>query len=146
MSGETMQKLDVQSKSQVPAVNKTQKEQKEDFERIVNHYLESNPLTRSDNKTNELEVRFGTNPKVAKPLNKIDYDNVVKQLYMCGFTPENDEGINMLRIQNEFTDMKTGLRKMSNVRAEIIGLDLIQEYCRTNSLQKIIDMPSTTFN
>ena len=146
MSGETMHKLDAQSKSHMPPINKTQKEQKEDFERIVNHYLESNPLTRGDHKTNELEVRFGTNPKLAKPLNKIDFDNVVKQLYMCGFTPENEEGINMLRIQNEFTDMKTGIRKMSNVRAEIIGLDLIQEYCRTNSLQKLIDMPSTTFN
>lgn len=33
---------------------------------------------------------------------------------------------------------------MSNIRAEIIGIDLIQEYCRTNSIQKILDMPSST--
>ena len=136
MSGETMQ---------IPNI-KTQRDQKEGFERIVNQYLESNPLIRSDNKTSELEVRFGTNPKVAKPLTKIDYDNVVKQLYMCGFIPESEDGINMLRIQNEYTDLKTGFRKMSNVRAEIVGLDLIQEYCRTNSLQKLIDIPSTTLN
>jgi hypothetical protein len=31
---------------------------------------------------------------------------------------------------------------MSNIRAEIVGIDLIQEYCRTNSIQKISDMTS----
>ena len=109
-------------------IPKTQKEQKEGFERMVQHYLESNPLTRTDNKTSELEIRFGTNPKVARPISKIDYDNVVKQLYACGFTPETDDGVHMLRIQNEYTDLRTGQKKMSNVRAEIMGLDLIQEY------------------
>jgi len=143
MSGETPHKFDTGNRNRPPPIPKTQKEQKEGFESIVQHYLESNPLVRTDNKTSELEVRFGTNPKVARPISKIDYDNVVKQLYACGFTPENDEGIHMLRIQNEYTDVRTGQKKMSNVRAEIMGLDLIQEYCRTNSLQKLIDMPST---
>jgi hypothetical protein len=32
---------------------------------------------------------------------------------------------------------------MSNIRAEIVGVDLIQEYCKTNSIQKLIDLPST---
>ena len=35
---------------------------------------------------------------------------------------------------------------MSNIRSEIVGLDLIQEYCRTNSLQKLLDMPSMNFD
>ena len=35
---------------------------------------------------------------------------------------------------------------MSNIRAEIVGMDLIQEYCRTNSIQNILDMPSTTYS
>ena len=74
------------------------------------------------------------------------YDNVVKQLYACGFKPENSRGNQILRIQNEYVDNRTGQIKMSNIRAEIVGTDLIQEYCRTNNLQKVIDMPSTLFN
>ena len=125
---------------------KSQKEQKAEFENIVKQYLDSNPLLRTNNKNSELEIKFGTNPKVAKPISKIDYDNVVKQLYAYGFVPENADGINMLRINNQYTDPATGYRQISNVRAEICGLDLIQEYCRTNSLQRLIDMPSTTFD
>ena len=124
--------------------NNTLNNQKNNFEQIIKDYLDSNPLL--NNKTKELEVRFGTNPKVSRPISKIDYDNVIKHLYACGFNPETEEGIQMLRIQNEFIDPKTGVKKMSNIRAEINGIDLIQEYCKTNSLQKLIDMPSTTYN
>jgi len=125
---------------------RTTKQNKEDFERIVGQYLESNPMISTSNKVSELEIRFGTNPKVSKPINKMGYDNVVKQLYACGFKPENSRGNQILRIQNEYVDNRTGQIKMSNVRAEIVGSDLIQEYCRTNNLQKVIDMPSTLFN
>lgn len=125
---------------------RTTKQNKEDFERIVGQYLESNPMISMNNKVSELEIRFGTNPKVSKPINKMGYDNVVKQLYACGFKPENSRGNQILRIQNEYVDNRTGQIKMSNVRAEIVGTDLIQEYCRTNNLQKVIDMPSTLFN
>ena len=125
---------------------KTTAEIKKDFEQIVTHYLASNPILRKNGKTNELEVRFGTNPRVSKPNTKIDYDNVVKQLYSCGFNPENEYGEQILRVTNEFVDPRTGLTKLSTVRAEITGVDLIQEYCRTNSLQKVIDLPSTVFN
>ena len=41
----------------------------------------------------------------------------------------------MLRINNEYLDKNTG-KKISNVRAEINGSDLIQEYCKTNNLQR----------
>lgn len=121
-------------------------QKKAEFEKVVQQYLESNPLIKAGNKTNELEIRFGTNPRVARPISKIDYDNVVQQLMSNGFKTKNVNGVQMLRIQNEFTDKMTGRTKPSNVRAEIVGVDLIQEYCRTNNLQKIIDMPSTTFN
>ena len=76
----------------------------------------------------------------------MNYDNVVKQLYAYGFKPENSRGTQILRIQNEYADNRTGQIKISNVRAEIVGTDLIQEYCRTNNIQKVIDMPSTLFN
>ena len=113
MSGESMKKTDN------PHISKTQVEQKAGFERIVQHYLESNPLVQHAGKTSELEIRFGTNPRISKPLSKIDYDNVVKQLYACGFTPVTDNGVHMLRIQNEYT--RNGEKKISKIRTEITG-------------------------
>ena len=124
---------------------KTMKQKKQAFENIVKEYLESNPVVRNGRKQNELEIRFGTNHKLAKPLSKIDYDNVVKQLYACGFIPENSDGTQILRIIPETIDTRTGKAKMQ-IRAEIVGTDLIQEYCRTNSIQSVINMPSTLFN
>ena len=120
-----------QNKLQEDEIKKNTAKSKEDFENIVKQYLESNPIMRTDKKINELEIRFGSNPKLAKPISKIDYDNVVKQLYACGFKTNNDNGTQTLRIQNEYIDPRSGLTKMSNIRAEIVGTDLIQEYCRT---------------
>ena len=119
---------------------------KQEFENIVRYYLENNPSVLLDRKSQELEIRFGTNPKLSNPITKIDYDNVVKQLKACMFTSENINGNQILRIQNEHVDKRTGQTKMSYTRAEIVGTDLIQEYCRTNSIQKVIDMPSTLLN
>ncbi len=113
------------------------------FLQMVKHYLESNPLIKTDNKMSELEVSFGTIDRDRK-LTKIDYLNVVKYLYSCGFKTENDEGLQILRIQNQFV-APDGKTKMSSIRAEIVGSDLIQEYTKTNSIQKILDIPSTTF-
>jgi mRNA capping enzyme len=121
------------------------KKKKQQFENIVKEYLESNPIIRKGRAQNELEIRFGTNTKLAKPLSKIDYDNVVKYLYACGFQPENPDGTQILRVIPETIDIKTGKPKMQ-IRAEIVGADLIQEYCRTNSIQSILNMPSTLFN
>ena len=111
-----------------------------ELEEMVNIYLASNPIRRIDRKINELEVRFGTNPKLSKPLSKIDYENVVKQLVNYDFKSTNSEGSQMLRIQTEYEDLKGPRgKKMSNIRAEIVGIDLIQDYCNTNSIQKLID-------
>jgi mRNA capping enzyme len=124
---------------------KSIKEKTKEFEDIVKEYLESNPVIRSNRKNNELEIRFGTNTKNSRPISKIDYDNVAKQLYSCGFKPENEDGVQMMRITPESVDPRTGKRKFS-IRGELIGTDLIQEYCRTNSIQSVINMPSTLFN
>jgi hypothetical protein len=43
----------------------------------------------------------------------------------------------------EYIDDKTGMTKLSNIRAEITGVDLIQEYCKTNSIQHLLNLPST---
>ena len=124
---------------------KSIKQKTQEFENIVKEYLESNPLIRSHNKNNELEIRFGTNTRNSRPISKIDYDNVVKQLYSCGFKTQNPDGIQILRVIPETIDTRTGKTKMS-IRGELVGTDLIQEYCRTNSIQSVINMPSTLFN
>jgi len=126
--------------------SKTIKQKKEEFDNILKLYLESNPFLRMGRKSNELEVRFGTNPRIARPISKIDYDNVVSHLYACGFKAEVEDGLQIMRIYSEYTHPRTGEKRMSNIRAEIVGSDLIQEYCKTNSIKKVIDMPSTTFN
>jgi len=112
---------------------------KKELEEMVSLYLASNPILKRDNKTNEMEIRFGTHSKMSKPLTKIDYEKVVKHLFSSGFKSNNVNGTHMMRIKNEYIEPRTGLTKISNVRAEIVGLDLIQEYCKTNSIQKIID-------
>lgn len=125
---------------------KTKEQLKADFENIVTQYLENNPVIPKDRKISELELRFGDKKNPARKITKIDYDNVVKQLYACGFTTTNTDGLQILRISNEYFDPRRGQNVMSQIRAEIVGSDLIQEYCRTNSLRKLMDMPSTTFS
>ena len=58
---------------------------KRDFETMTNFYLANNPFLKKDGKESELEIRFGTNKNLAKPLSKIEYDNVIKQFYSAGF-------------------------------------------------------------
>jgi hypothetical protein len=130
-----------------PRPQKTAAELKTDFEKVVSTYLENRPyLPRQDKKVSELEIRFGTNNKAVRALTKIDYDNVIKQLYACGFKPEIESGLQILRIQSQYIDKQSGQTRMSNIRAEVVGTDLIREYCRTNNLRKVIDLPSTVFN
>ena len=118
---------------------------KQDVELLLGAYLASNPIHRTDRKVNEVEIRFNTNNRKYRPLSKIDYDNIVKYLYAYGFKTDLPEGFYSLRIFHEYTDSR-GKMTMSNVRAEIVGLDLIQEYCRTNSIQHLLNMSSTTFD
>ena len=123
--------------------------EKIDLEKMIDIYLESNPMERHDRKINELEVRFGTMYDETKDVNskitKIKFENVIKNLYMAGFSTDNQNGIYSLRIFREFRNDK-GMIRMSNVRTEIVGIDLIQEYCKTNDIEKILAMPSTTYD
>jgi hypothetical protein len=115
-----------------------------DFETMVEFYLADNPQWIKKGRISELEIRFGTNPKSGHPVSKIDYDNVVKQFYNAGFSTDNPDGLSILRIHSEEINRNSGEIRMSNIRAEIMGIDLIREYCRTNNLQKLIDLPSTS--
>jgi len=137
------------SKLETPAVSpqediihidkKRMKDATAEFNARLKQYLGAgNPNFRADRKQNEFEIRFGTNGTSGKPLSKIDYDNVVKQLMKNGFTTNLPAGTQYLRIN--FQDSLTDERIMSNIRAEIVGVSMIQDYCKTNSLQTMANM------
>ena len=75
--------------------NKTPQEQLEDMAKI---FMSNKPYEKSLVLNHELEVRFGT--RGIKPLNKIDYNNVIQKIKSLGFTCVNEEGSYMLRVQN----------------------------------------------
>jgi hypothetical protein len=114
---------------------------KEGMENIFKHYLAHNPSVRVVGKTPELEIRF--RGLGGAPLSKIDYDSVIQHLYAAGFNSENPNGNHILRISPEYVDDIKGIKKLSNIRTEIVGIDLIQEYCKTNSIQHLLNLPST---
>ena len=89
----------------------------------------------------EMEVKFGT--KGIKMLTKQDYDNVVKKIKEIGFVPTQSDGYYCLKIQPEFMDIRTGEYKSSNdmdrFRVEINGLTNIQEYCRSDNIEQLLN-------
>ena len=112
----------------------------------ISEYLEGVPSVRAQNKMKEFEIRFGKYSNNGRNISKIDYDNAIKTITASGFTCNNKDGIQMLRIYSEFADPKTGQKKMSNIRAELVGTDMISEYCATNSLEKLISLPNIQSN
>ena len=119
---------------------------KESLENRLKQYLDSVPSVKEQYKTKEFEIRFGKFAKNGRNISKIDYDNVIKQIMSAGFISKNKDGLQILRIYSQFQDPKTGQTKMSNIRAEVVGTDLISEYCSTNSLEKLLLVPSTQTN
>ena len=107
-----------------------------ELENMVKKFMGNNPYIQSFGKNHELEVRFGT--RGIKPLTKIDYDSVIKKLKSLGFVCDNESGVNMLRIQNEFLDINSGVFQLSPIRTEINGFDGVQEYCRHNDIKQLI--------
>jgi hypothetical protein len=94
-------------KETINELKNNSKKAKEDFENMVENYLASNPVLKKDNKTNEFEIRFGSNSKLSKPISKIDYDNVIKKLKSLGFNTVNSQGFYALKIESEFLDLIT---------------------------------------
>jgi len=113
----------------------------EDFMNYIKLFYEQNPYTKINNIVHELEVRFGT--KGIKILTQNDYDNVIKTLKSFGFITSNNFGEYYLRINNEFLDLN-GKLKLSNIRTEIIGLNNIQEYCKTDDIKHIYNKYPTS--
>ena len=106
-------------------------------------------LNNSNGKRNqyEMEAKFGT--RGARPITKIDYDNVVKKLKSLGYKCTNENGTYSLKIQTEFLDVKSGefrtSRDIESFRVEVEGLNYIQEYCKTNSITAVNET-SASFN
>jgi hypothetical protein len=120
--------------------NKKQGEQKQ-LDNLIKLFWNNAPYILNPTLYNELEVRFGTKPtnKDFKSLNKNDFDNVIGKLKSLNFVCQNEEGNYMLRIQNEVIDSNTGKFRISNIRTEINGFENIQEYCKTNDIQKLLN-------
>jgi hypothetical protein len=113
----------------------SKKEEEEDgFTNMVHTYLSDTITERVRFLFKELEVRFGT--RGIKPITKMDFNNVMQKVMSEGFQTANgiSEGSYSLRIQNEYVDITSGRTKQSNVRTELGGLELIQQYCKTNML------------
>jgi hypothetical protein len=118
----------------------TKEDKKKEFYKLVDFYLEGgNPMLSSKGKK-EFEIRFGSNTNARSPLSKIDFDNVIKQLKTAGFRTDNEKGVHMLRVLLRHVT-EDGTLIPSNVRAEIHGLDLVEQYCGHNSLLKLIESP-----
>jgi hypothetical protein len=98
-----------------------------EFEKIVSHYLEG-ILDKTDG-VPELEIRFGTRGNASTT--RENFDGVIQKLLSSGFTFIKKNGYS-LKIQNEFIDQKTGQTKLSLIRAEIHGINDVQNYCKTN--------------
>jgi hypothetical protein len=109
---------------------------KEKLHQLLKVYLESNPSVKNPSEgVSELEVRFGT--QSAHPITKIHWNRVVQELLSCGFQTDNLEGVQMLRVIPKVRDAETGQYRTDKIRVELVGTDMIQEYCKTNSVEKI---------
>ena len=120
------------------------KSSKEKLDELLRDYLVSNPIVKSADGVSEVEVRFGTGKR--KPISKIQFNQVVQQLQQCGFESDNIQGVQMLRVIPETRDKVSGIYKTASIRAEITGTDMIQEYCKTNSIEKLTNMKAFAYN
>lgn len=108
------------------------------MKRMVDSYYKTYKSS-TFSETSELEFRFGTMGH--KPIQRNDYDNVVKRLKTLGFTCNNYDGEDLLRIQPDVMNIHTG-ELMSNIRLELTGIKTIQEYCKTNDAPSIMANPT----
>jgi hypothetical protein len=106
------------------------------FENAVKDYLESCTSARLSKNIQmgipEFEVRFGQE----RSITKIDYDNVVKELYLNKWNTEKIDGTQLLRISPKLEDK-------SKIRLELEGADMIEIYCKTNSFEALKHTPAS---
>lgn len=110
--------------------------QQQRLNHMVAAYLE-NVFVSKD--TYELETRFGT--RGIKPIMRRDYENVIEKIRSAGYVPTRINNYH-LRIQCAGAANDPGAGNRSDIRVEVNGLANIQEYCRTN----VLNRDHTVFN
>jgi len=106
------------------------------MESLVSDYIQYN----SDPSTlKECEIRFGT--KGTMRISKDDFDNVISKLQHSGFTTSNQDGIDLLHISLDKSN-----RQLSNVRIELIGEHVVQDYCQRENIILTLEKHSKFVN
>jgi hypothetical protein len=95
----------------------------------------------------EMEVRFHTKDRSAVPiprLTQLDYERVIRKLRAGGYETPLNEGFTTLKIQphSPSPSPDRGENVYKDLRVEIMGLSAIQEYCRTNDLNALMNSPA----
>jgi len=105
---------------------------------LIKFHLDNYNSNKDKNENYELETRFNT--KGVKTTRN-QFENVIQLLKSKGFNiVDGENGMNILKIQNEFMDPTiVGKDRISRIRVEIEGISSVQDYCRTNDLNQVID-------
>ena len=112
--------------------NETIKNNNPTLTELIRLYYERSKL-KTGSLNHEVEVKFNK-------INQIDFTHVIQKFKSLNFTSNNEVGSYFIRIYNDFLDPKTGKSKMSNtIRTEINGFHAIQEFCKTNDIQKLLN-------
>ena len=112
-------------------INVKKQEKKQTIESICEIYHED--LHERKSHIPELEARFGTKKR---NIDKSDFNNVMDKLQSMGFICENPLGNYHMKITPDFVN-KEGEKKSSNVRVELNGIQVIQQYCKNENLKKL---------
>ena len=105
---------------------------------LFKFHLDTYYSNQENNENYELETRFNT--KGIKTT-RLQFEKVIQILKSKGFNvTDGENGMNILKIQNEFLNPRlVGRQSISKIRTEIEGITSVQEYCRTNDINKVID-------
>lgn len=111
-------------------------EKSKSMEYLVSEFIQY-PISDS-NITKECEVKFGTKNTIK--ISKRNFENVISKLKNHGFVMSNTVS-NMLRISLDNSD-----KAIENVRIEINGEHIVENYCRNENLLKIFEKHPQSIN
>uniref|UniRef100_A0A6C0LHF6 mRNA (guanine-N(7))-methyltransferase n=1 Tax=viral metagenome TaxID=1070528 RepID=A0A6C0LHF6_9ZZZZ len=100
------------------------------IDNLVSEYINYNVSDK--NTLKECEVKFATKSSVQ--ISKHNFENVISKLRGCGFMTADPNGSNMLRINVDKSD-----KKLENMRIELLGEHVIQNYCRNENILNLIE-------
>jgi len=98
---------------------------------MITTYLE-NVFASKD--TYELEARFGT--RGIKPITRRDYENVIEKIRSAGYVPTRINNYHLRMQCSGGGGGAAGGGARPDIRIEVNGLANIQEFCRTNALNR----------